>query len=196
MTLSQTPFIKILGLVFLAALISTLCDANHVYTGALSYSSPAFLNQAWWVFPNFLLAFTVMSVFYSLFSYVFPRILQDHFSFQAGTAAAFLDNTVFFVLCYLLSGFAHAYPNLLSLILYLSFGLRLTVTYERGFLFTMAVLMAFGGHVVEGSLAALGQMQYSEPQIYHVPYWLGALYMNGAFCLRESFRFFVYSAKP
>ncbi len=190
---SQSPVVKIVFVIFLAAGISTLCDANHVYTGTLSYTDPVLFGQAWWVFPNFLLAFSIMAIIYHLIPAVFAKQLKEHVSFTVGTAPAFLDTTVVFTLCYLLSGFAQNDPNLLALILYLSFAIRLLASYERGFILFAALLMALGGSFVEGTLSVLGQMQYAQPQIYHVPLWLGALYMNGAFCLRESFRYFVYS---
>ena len=80
----------------------------------------------------------------------------------------------------------------MSGILYVSYLLRWSVTYEKGFLLGIGVAMALGGILVEGSISAMGQMQYVFPAIYHVPLWLGGVYLHGSFALREGIRFLVY----
>jgi len=45
---------------------------------------------------------------------------------------------------------------------------------------------------VEGVFAAAGLMDYRYFDVFHVPFWLGGLYVHGAFALREGLRFFVY----
>jgi hypothetical protein len=68
--------------------------------------------------------------------------------------------------------------------------------FDRLFLLLLAVLMAFGGMFVESLYAAAGLMAYCYPDVFYVPFWLGGLYVHGAFALREGMRFFVYDRKP
>lgn len=97
-----------------------------------------------------------------------------------------------FLLAYLLSGFGNRDPLLLSIVFYGSFLIRLAVSYERGFLLLVAALMAVGGVVGEGLLNRFGLVQYRAPEIFGVPFWLGGLYMHGAFALREGVRYFCF----
>ena len=186
---------KASGFLYLAvtgALVATLCDANHVYTQTLSYPAPICTGQAWWVFPGFFLAFTVMSVLYVELARLCQSVTPSTASQSAGSAYAMVESFVAFVLVYLLSGFGNESPNLLVLIFYGTFILRLAVTYERGWALLLAVLLGVGGMFGEGLLSLFGQVTYRHVDVFGVPYWLGALYMHGALALRESVRFFVY----
>lgn len=56
----------------------------------------------------------------------------------------------------------------------------------------LAVIMGIGGMLAEGLMSHFGQVTYRHVDFFYVPFWLGGLYMHGAFALRESMRFFVY----
>jgi len=183
---------RIFVLAIIGAIISTFCDANHVYTGALNYTQPDFWGQAWWVLPHFIFAFCLLFTGVQLFSRFWFKDSLTKATLASGYLESFVNQVLLFILLYLMTGFAHQNPLLMSAILYLTFLLRLLVSYERRFIFIAAVLMAILGMGFEGTLSAIGLMEYSHPFIYHVPLWLGGLYMHGAFCLRESFRYMVY----
>lgn len=183
---------RILALALLAAVIATLCDANHVYTGTLSYPQPFMAGQAWWVFPGFVSAFLVMSVSYLWLSVRLPASLPVGDSTSPGNARDFVEAVTAFAFVYLASGFGNQSPVLLSVIFYGTFALRWLASYERGWLLVLAVIMAIGGMAAEGALSALGGVAYRHVDVFHVPWWLGGLYMHGAFALREGMRYVVY----
>lgn len=185
------PFSRLLLLAVIAAVIATLCDANHVHTQTLSYPQPFLFGQAWFVFPGFVLAFLLMGTVYAALVTRLPATLPVQQSTAPGDARAFTEAVLAFVLVYLLSGFGNAEPVLLSVIFYGTFALRWLATYERGWLLLLAVLMAIGGMFAEGALSAAGGVAYRHVDIFHVPWWLGGLYMHGAFALREGMRFIV-----
>jgi hypothetical protein len=72
---------------------------------------------------------------------------------------------------------------------------RWLFSYDRLWLFILAVLMAVGGMIAEGLLSAAGMVTYHYVDVFYVPFWLGGLYLHGAFALREGMRFFVYKSK-
>ncbi|MDI1301184.1 MAG: hypothetical protein PSX71_04715 [bacterium] len=186
---------KASGYLYLAvvgALVATLCDANHVYTQTLSYPAPVYAGQAWWVFPGFFMAFSVMGISYTGLAKQLQSMMPVASSQSAGSVHAMVESFVAFVLVYLLSGFGNESPALLALIFYGTFILRLAVSYERGWALLLALLLGAGGMFAEGLLSFFGQVSYRHVDVFGVPFWLGALYMHGALALRESVRFFVY----
>lgn len=185
-------YTRLLPMALVAALIATLCDANHVHTGTLSYPEVAFFGQPWWTFPGFVVAFLVMGVVYLAMVARLPDTLPTHESTSPGSVPAFAETAIAFAFVYLASGFGNAEPVLLSVIFYGSFLLRWLATYERGWLLLLAIIMAIGGMFAEGVLSAVGGVAYRHVDIFHVPWWLGGLYMHGAFALREGMRYFVY----
>ncbi|MEW6079666.1 MAG: hypothetical protein AB1724_17810 [Thermodesulfobacteriota bacterium] len=185
-------FVSILPLALLGAMLATFCDAIHAHTGTLVYPDPWLFQQAFWVFPLFFLTFITMAVSYDLIVRWLPAAIAHDQSMGPGTLAACVETLTSFGLVYLLSGFGSREPGLLSAIFYGAFVLRLAVTYEKGFLLLLALIMAVTGMIAEGSLAVFELVHYRQPEIFNVPFWLGALYMHGAFALRESMRFFVW----
>lgn len=191
MTTTPRPS-RLLLLAVLAGAIATLCDANHVHTGTLSYPAPFLFGQAWWVFPNFVLAFLAMGLSYAWLAARLPASLPTSQSTAPGQASGFVEAVMAFVFVYLLSGFGNAEPALLSVIFYGSFFVRWVASYERGWLLLLAVIMAVAGMLVEGVLSAVGWVSYRHQDIFYVPFWLGGLYMHGAFALREGMRYIVF----
>lgn len=188
----QDSGIGLLKLALAGAVVATVCDANHVLTGALSYPNPTIGGQPWWVFPGFTLAFLTMGVSYLAMAHYSAQQVDVGQSTSHGSTTAFVEALILFAMVYIASGFGNHYPVVLSLLFYGTFLIRLAVTYEKGFLLLVAIVLAIGGMFAEGTMSKLGLVYYREPEIYAVPWWLGAVYMHGGFALREGMRFFVY----
>lgn len=182
------------GLAVLGGIAATLCDANHVATGTLRYPHPVLFGQAWWVLPGFLVAFLAMGATYRSAAPRLSTALSTGASRAPGSHGALVETLSTFVLVYLASGFGNESPGLLSLVFYGVFAVRLGFTYERAWLLVVAVALGLGGMSVEGSLGALELAAYRHTDVFHVPLWLGGVYMHGAFALREGMRALVYRA--
>lgn len=183
---------KVIPFSLLGAVVATICDANHVFTGTLSYPEPFALGQGWFVFPGFFFAFTVMALNYEYTTKLFPKSAISELSRRAGDWAPFVESLLFFMMIYLLSGFGNYHPTLLSVIFFSTFFFRLAFTYEKAFIFLFAILLGIGGMFVEGAMTKFDLVHYREPEIFGVPYWLGGVYMHGALALRDGMRVFVY----
>ena len=179
-------------LALLAAIIATLCDANHVLTQTLSYPNPQFFNQAWWVFPGFFIAFAFMAINYLYISHLLFNFVKVQKSISQGSYQNLVTDLSYFALAYLLSGFGNFHPILLCIIFYGVFIIRLIFDYERIWLLLLAILLAIGGMLFEGLLAEFELVQYRQSDLFNVPYWLGGVYMIGAFALRSGMRALVY----
>jgi hypothetical protein len=179
----------------LGAFVATVCDGFHVHTRTLAYPDPFLFGQAWWVFPGFVLAFLFMAYAYSLIVVRLPVAIPAQKSTSKGNARDLVEACTAFALVYLLSGFGNFEPVLLSVIFYGTFVVRWLFSYDRLWLLLLAVAMAVVGMFVEGLYAAAGLMTYRYVDIFYVPFWLGGLYVHGAFALREGMRYFVYDSK-
>ncbi len=188
----KTTSQRILSLALMAAVIATFCDGIHVHTGTLSYPDPWLFGQPVRVLPSFFMAFIVMAGGYYMMIKVLPGSIAHNQGISPGSFQDCLEAMIAFALVYLLSGFGNREPLLLSWIFYGTFFIRLAGTYEKLCLLLLALLLAGAGIVGEGALSVWGLVSYRQPEIYHVPFWLGALYMHGAFALRAGMRFFVY----
>ncbi len=193
MKMNANVFKSMFMLSILAAVVATICDANHAHTGALSYPHPLFFNQAGWVFPGFVLAFLSMAFIYYTTAPLISGSMTNSDSTTEGPFQPLVETLISFMLVYLMSGFGNDEPALLAFIFYGTFTIRLMFTYERMFILIVALALAFGGMFVEGLMTQLDQVHYRQPEIFGVPFWLGGLYMHGALCLREGMRFFVYN---
>ena len=183
------------GVVKLAALggiAATVCDANHVATGTLAYPRPVLFGQAWWVLPGFFVGFVLMGASYLVAGSRARTTLSTAESCAPGTVSAFVEAMTSFVLVYLMSGFGNESPAALSLVFYGAFAVRWAFTYERAWLLAVAVTLAIGGMAAEGSMGAAEIVAYRHVDVFHVPMWLGGVYMHGAFALREGMRVLVY----
>ncbi len=189
---------KSVGILLLAltgAMLTTFCDGVHVHTQTLSYPNPFLFGQAVWVFPGFVLAFLVMEMSYLLVVKRLPAGMSIRQSVSKGNVRDMIEAIVIFALIYLLSGFGNFEPVFLSVIFYGTFAVRWMFSYDRLWLLLLAVLMAIGGMFAEGTLAAMGLVTYRYMDVFHVPFWLGGLYVHGAFALREGLRLFIYDSK-
>jgi hypothetical protein len=175
----------------LGAFVATTCDGIHVYTKTLSYPKPFLFGQAWWVFPLFVLTFLFMGAAYMFVSNLLPAELRQKSS-SGGTLRELIETITTFALVYMFSGFGNFEPVPLSIIFYSTFTIRWLFSYDRLWMLILSVSMAIGGMFAEGALSAAGMVTYRYVDIFHVPFWLGAVYMHGAFALREGMRYFVY----
>ncbi len=191
----QKKNIGIFLLALLGATLATVCDGVHVYTKTLSYPDPFVFGQAAWVFPGFVLAFLFMEFTCLLVVEHLPAAVSRQKSTSPGNARELVETVIIFALVYLLSGFGNFEPVFLSVIFYGTFVVRWLFSYDRLWLFILAILMAAGGMLTEGVLAAAGLVAYRYADIFHVPLWLGGLYVHGAFALREGLRLFVYGSR-
>jgi hypothetical protein len=179
----------------LGALLTTVCDGIHVHTQTLSYPDPLMFGQAWWVYPGFVLAFLFMECAYLLVVVRLPAGISTQKSVTKGNARELIESATVFALVYLLSGFGNFEPALLSVIFYGTFVMRWLFSYDRSWLLLLSVSMAIGGMFAEGVLSAAGWVTYRYVDVFHVPLWLGGLYLHGAFALREGIRYFAYDSK-
>lgn len=182
----------VLALGITGAAVATVCDAIHVKTQTLSYPDPLYWKQAGWVFPAFTGAFVTMAIGYMALAKPLDKKINLVESQKKGEFGPFVEAFSYFAIIYMLSGFGNYHPELLCFIFYGTFVLRLSATYEKEWLLIVAFLLAFGGMFAEGAMAQLGLVAYRDPQVFNVPWWLGGVYMHGAFALREGMRIFVY----
>ena len=182
----------VLALGVAGAAVATVCDAVHVKTKTLSYPDPLYWKQAGWVFPGFTTAFLSMGAIYIGLTKALEDKINIIESQEKGQLAPFVEAFSYFAIIYMLSGFGNYHPELLCFIFYGTFVLRLGATYEKEWLLIIAFLLAFGGMFTEGLMAQLGLVSYRDPEIFNVPWWLGGVYMHGAFALREGMRMLVY----
>lgn len=185
----------VLLLALMGAVLTTFCDGVHVHTQTLSYPNPFLFGQAVWVFPGFVLTFLVMEMSCLLVVKRLPAGMSIQQSMSKGNVRDMIEAVVIFALVYLLSGFGNFEPVFLSVIFYGTFAVRWMFSYDRLWLLFLAVLMAIGGMFAEGVLAAMGLVTYRHIDVFHVPFWLGGLYVHGAFALREGMRLFFYNSK-
>jgi hypothetical protein len=190
----HTNTIGIILLALFGAVITTFCDGVHVHTQTLSYPNPFLFGQAWWVYPGFVMAFLTMECACLLVVNHLPAGISTQESVSKGNMRELIETVTTFILIYLLSGFGNFDPFFLFIIFYVIFIARWMFTYDKAWLLLLAFLMAIGGMFAEGVLAAAGLVTYRHVDIFHVPFWLGGLYVHGAFALREGLRLFVYNS--
>lgn len=190
--MAKIRHLGILALGIAGATVATVCDAIHVKTKTLSYPDPLYWKQAGWVFPGFNSAFVSMGVLYVGLAKALQHNIPIVESQKKGELTPFIETLSYFAMIYMLSGFGNYHPKLLCFIFYGTFVLRLGASYEKEWLLIIALLLAFGGMFVEGALAEFDLVAYRAPEVFNVPWWLGGVYLHGAFALREGMRTFVY----
>jgi hypothetical protein len=189
---------KTVGIIFLALLgaaMATFCDGVHVHTHALSYPNPFLFGQAWWVYPGFVLAFLFMECACLFVVLILPAGISTRESISKGDLRELIETSITFILIYVLSGYGNLDPVFLSVIFYVTFAARWLLSYDRAWLLLLAVSMAIGGMFAEGVLAAAGLVAYRHVDVFYVPFWLGGLYVHGAFAIRAGLRVFVFNSQ-
>lgn len=178
----RLPYPAALALVFLGmGLLLTLCDRFcHVSFGVLAYSHPLATGQAWWVLPGFVGAAAGM--------YLGARLL---FLKQAASSSprAIAVSLGLFVAAYAASGVFLAWPHALLAGYVATWLLRVALAPDRAAVFVFGLVLAIMGMAVEGLLMLTGDVAYRAPEVFHVPWWLGGLYLHGAFAVLRITRF-------
>ena len=190
----NTITVGIILLALLGAAMATFCDGVHVYTQALSYPNPFWFGQAWWVYPGFFLAFLFMECAYLFVVKLLPAGISTQQSTSRGNMRELVETSTTFILIYVLSGFGNLSPVFLSVIFYATFAVRWLLSYDRAWLLLLAISLAIGGMFAEGVLATMGLVAYRHVDVFYVPFWLGGLYVHGAFAIRAGLRVFVYNS--
>lgn len=171
------------------AIICTLADQLHVRFGVLSYPSPAFAGEAWWVPPEFAIAVVAMALSY--------RILDRS---ALHTRLAIATGLAWFYGIYLASCLFGAWPLALTAAFVATFAARVAFEARVASLgkvlwpgLPYALAVAAVGPAVEATLVSLDLFSYAEPDIHGVPMWLPALYLHGAWAGRAIARTFLNS---
>ena len=146
-------------------------DQIHVRTRVLSYPSPTFVGQPWWVAPQFGVAAVAALEGARLFT---PSVDEP-------TTPRLAGDVGWFVVSYLASGVfdrrgARAF-GAASLFFWVA---RMVRRGDRRPLVAYALLLAGVGTTYEHVVAGTGLFSYSRPRIGHVPVWLPVLYLQGA----------------
>jgi hypothetical protein len=151
-------------------------DQIHVQTGTLAYAHPWLLEQAWWVAPQFALAFVAIAV-------GSMSILRGS-AVSAPTQAYLHWTTAAFVVAYAITGLGHEHEWLVLGVLGVEAIAR--VALERP---DRAALLAILGLVVGGSsyewiLTSIdGTFDYAVASLGSIPVWLPLLYAHAGFAV-------------
>jgi hypothetical protein len=167
----------IVVLVFaVSCVVGPALDQIHVVSGTLSYATPWLLGQAWWVGPQFGLAFAGLAaatlVVQQRFGTHHPPVTGP---VRAGQQLAWL------LAAYLATGLFWREPLLLAAGLIVALFVR--VAYERPDMASvrMIVLLALAGTAYEAALSSIpGTFHYTDPAGAPVPPWLPLLYAHAA----------------
>lgn len=170
----------VVGVWLAVGLLLTLCDRFfHVSFGVLAYSNPTWTGQAWWVFPGFVGAAASM--------YLSAKALFLRHCRRPATREL-VASVALFVAAYAASGLFLAWPRALLVGYVLAWLLRVALGRDRGATLVFGLVLAVIGCLVEGLLTLTGDVAYSAPEIFHVPWWLAGLYLHGAFVVLQVVR--------
>jgi len=168
---------SLLAIALAGFFLGPIGDQIHVRTGTLSYAHPWLLGQAWWVGPQFAIAFVLIGVGGVLIDRQFhQRLVPSH-------SAPVAIQIIGFVGAYLLSGLLHDWPWAVAALLVTFMLVRALPTIgdpDRAMLVTGLVLLV-GGTVYEAIMSEhRNAFTYEHPHIGGAPIWLPLLYASGA----------------
>ena len=153
----------------------------YVFGGTIDSGTDPYVN---YLLPGILLITIASSIAYTAF-----RLFMDMKSgiFERFGSMPIARSSVLW---------AHVLTSLVASLI--SVGVVVLVALLMGFRSGAGVLawLAVAGILVEGTLHQFGLVSYREPEIYGVPWWLGGVYLHGAFLLREGMRFLVLRPSP
>jgi hypothetical protein len=176
------PYVLVVFLVGLVA--GPLLDQIHVRSGALSYAHPWFWDQAWWVGPQFGLAFAFLAAV--------AVGVQHHLGTRTPPMVPFeriVQQFAWFVGAYAATGLLWREPVLLCALLVGALAVRVASVRPDAPSRRAIVLLALVGTAYEGTLSSLpGTFSYAETHGLPVPVWLPLLYAHGAPILRTFMR--------
>ncbi len=170
----------IIGIFVAACIVGPALDQIHVVGGALWYAHPWLLGQAWWVGPQFGIAFAIIcSVTLAVQHYLGTRTPAPTPRPRIAQQAAW------FLVAYLATGMLWDRPWLLTALLAGGLVVRLfTVRPDTASVRTI-VFLALAGSTYEALVSSIpGTFDYSITAHLPVPIWLPLLYAHGAPLLR------------
>lgn len=165
-----------------SCVVGPALDQIHVVGGALSYADPWLLEQAWWVGPQFGLAFAGLA----MFALEMQLRFGDPAAEPTPTPRVLLQVGLFLA-AYLVTGALHERPWVVTGVLAAALVVRLVaVRPDAASVLTMA-LLAVAGTLYEGTLSSVpGTFDYTTVVLgLPVPIWLPLLYAHGAPLLRS-----------
>ena len=150
--------------------LCTLLDHQHVTWGVLAYTSPDYLEQAWWV-PLLFLTGTLAAL-----GVTEPvrRLLGG--SPPAVSPLLAVVDVASFAAAYYLTAVAHHVPDVVVVLLAATWLLRAVALPGWGVAYCIGAALV--GPAVEATLSALGGFHYLHPDFLGVPRWLPALYLH------------------
>jgi hypothetical protein len=161
------PASALLGLVLGPAL-----DQIHVQTHALAYAHPWWLDQAWWVGPQFAVAFVAITI---------GVLAIDRPGGPPPGPVWIGSATALFVLAYAITGVGHRHEWLVFAVLLAGLAARMFAARHAPdpTLPRAAVMLAIGGSGYEALLSSLdGTFHYTVASLGPIPVWLPLLYMH------------------
>lgn len=166
----------ILGSAAAGLLLGPAFDLIHVVTGALSYDHPWFLDQAWWVAPEFAIAFAVIAA--GLLG------LEERFGDERRAAARSgagwtAWRNVAFIVAYVLTGLWYEHPLAVTAVLGAALVARVLLEQPDRLMVASSLLLALGGTAWESLLSSFdGTFDYAVVDLGQVPSWLPLLYLH------------------
>lgn len=171
----------ILGVSLASCVIGPALDQIHVVSGALWYAHPWLFGQAWWVFPQFGLAFA--------FICAVSLAVQHAYGTRTPTptpAPRIAQQAAWFVAAYLTTGLLWEHPWTTTVLLAAGLAIRLVSVRPDAAAVRTIALLALAGTAYEAALSSIpGTFSYAlHGASLPVPVWLPLLYAHGAPLLR------------
>lgn len=165
----------ILAAAFVGLVLGPVLDQIHVRSDTLAYAEPWRFGQAWWVAPQFAVAFALIAVG-SL------AILERGRSAPPprSTGAYVAWCVAAFVAAYAVTGIGHAHEWLVVSTLAGVLLLRLAIERPDRRAYVAIAALVLGGTAYEATLSSLpGTFDYAVASLGSVPAWLPLLYAHG-----------------
>jgi hypothetical protein len=181
----QHPGLAFVALVFAAScVVGPMLDQIHVVSGALAYADPWLLGQAWWVAPQFGIAFALVAAC-SLLLARRPDARREvpASAVLVGQQVAWLRGA------YLATGALWREPLLLAALLLGALAVRYVADRPDAMTIRITLLLALAGTAWEALLSSQpGTFDYAPTDIdTPAPIWLPLLYAHGAPLVRTLF---------
>ena len=150
-------------------------DQIHVQAHVLAYPRADFLQQSWWVAPNFGIAALLIAA-------TGGWVARWSTGLRSGpvTDRELFLNFAWFTLAYLLSALLPLQAPLLLGLFALTWLARVLPRPDRLPQLLQGIGLAVCGTSFEAALSATGAFYYARPDIGLVPSWLPGLYLHGA----------------
>jgi hypothetical protein len=164
-----------LQLFLIGGVAGALYDQIHVRGGVLVYPRHDFLQQSWWVAPNFGLAAVMIAL---TGGWIARWASRKHLGTQDNREL--LGHFAWFTLAYLASAFLPLQPPLVLALFVATWLGRVLPRRDRVPQLIQGLGLAVAGTTFETVLSATGAFHYLRPDLVYVPSWLPGLYLHGA----------------